>query len=86
MKIELGQKVRIYPLYDATAGIEKKDFQQMTSYGEVVGINRRGRWFSVEYEAGGQKLRMSFTEDDIDEGKVILCGRRKVDKNHNRHL
>ena len=64
MKIELGQKVRIYPLYDATVGIEKNQFRKMTSYGEVVGINKRGRWFSVEYEAGGKKLRVSFTEDD----------------------
>lgn len=84
--VELGQKVRIYPLSDAAAGIDKEEFRQMASNGEVVGINRRGRWFSVEYEAGGKKLRMSFTEDDIDEGKVVLCGRCKVDKNHNRHL
>lgn len=75
--VEIGQKVRIYPLYDATAGIEKNEFKQMASYGEVVGINRRGRWFSVEYEAGGHKLRMSFTEEDIDKGKVVLCGNKK---------
>lgn len=75
--VELGQKVRIYPLCDAVAGIDKEEFRQMASYGEIVGINRRGRWFSVEYEAGGRKLRMSFTEDDINEGKVVLCGRKK---------
>ena len=75
--VEIGQKVRVYPLWDATAGIEKKDFWQMSSYGEVVGINRRGRWFLVEYDAGGKKLRMSFTDEDIEEGKVVLCGGKK---------
>ena len=75
--VEIGQKVRIYPLCDAPVGIEKEMFKQMSAYGRVVAINHRGGWFSVEYEAGGQKLRMSFTEEDIDKGKVVLCGRKK---------
>lgn len=75
--VEIGQKVRVYPLFDSPAGIEKNDFRKMSSYGKVVAINHRGRWFSVEYDAGGKKLRMSFTEEDIEEGKVVLCGGKK---------
>ena len=74
--IKIGQKVRIYPLLADAPGIEKTAFKQMSSVGVVVGENQRGGWFLVEYEAGGTKLRTTFRPEDIDEGKVVLLGRR----------
>lgn len=74
--IRVGQKVRVHPLWDDPPGVDKKAFKQMQAAGVIIAVNHRGGWFLVEYEAGGTKLRSSYRLEDIDEGKVVLLGRR----------
>lgn len=74
--IKVGQKVRVHPLWDDPPSVDRNAFRLMSSDGVVVGVNHRGGWFLVEYEAGGKKLHATFRPEDIDEGKVVLLGRR----------
>ena len=72
--VRLGQKVKFSPLAAAPAAIEIKFFQGLKTEGTVVGISEHG-WLLVEYDAHGTKLRTTFRFDDIEEGRVRICGK-----------
>lgn len=70
--IKVGQKVRFDP-FEAITGFGSSDNQGKPVTGTVVMVNEPHKWFSVEYNFGGGKMRYSFKFCDI--GQVVwLCG------------
>lgn len=72
--VELGQRVRFSPLAAAPAEVDVKFFNGLRAEGTVAGISEHG-WFLVEYDAHGTTLRTTFRFDEIEEGKVRICGK-----------
>lgn len=60
--IEVGQKVRLEPLKELT-GFATKMNRKEAQVGTVIYVNRRHRWFLVEYF--DRKLRTSFKFSQI---------------------
>lgn len=60
--IEVGQKVRLEPLKELT-GFATKMNRKEAQIGTVIYVNRRHRWFLVEYL--DRKLRTSFKFSQI---------------------
>lgn len=69
MTVAIGSRVRFDSMKDLKQSVEKT---KNIVTGTVVYINRKHRWFSVEY--GEPKLRGSFLLSDIGE-KVHILGR-----------
>lgn len=72
MMIRVGQKVQFDPFHETT-GFASEDNRGNKLIGTVVMVNGPHKWFSVEYECGGAKMRTSFKFYQI--GKwVKICG------------
>lgn len=72
MIVAIGQKVQFDPFEEITGfGSDSNRGNYVT--GTVVMVNEPHRWFSVEYECGGVKLRTSFLFSQIGED-VTICG------------
>ena len=70
--ITVDEKVQFDPFY-AITGFASEDNKGKLVTGTVVMVNYANKWFSVEYECGGEKQRTSFMFFDI--GKVVtVCG------------
>ena len=70
--VEVGQKVRFDPFKEVT-GFASIDNRGKIVTGTVVFVNHSNRWFLVEYESGGNKLRTSFMFSQLGED-VTICG------------
>lgn len=71
--IEVGQKVRFDPFIEIK-GFGIQDNQGKTVTGTVVMVNEPHKWFSVEYDCGGVKMRTSFDFSQIGKD-VLICDR-----------
>ena len=70
--IEVGQQVRFDPFHYINS-FGSTDIKGKFTYGTIVYINKKNKWFSVEY--GSPALRTSFKICDI--GKVVkVCGNK----------
>lgn len=69
-KIETGQKVRFDP-FSHIQSFGSSDIKGRFVTGTIVYVNKRNKWFSVEY--GSPALRTSFKFCDIGNG-VTICG------------
>ena len=70
MMVKVGQKVQFDPFRYIT-GYGAMGIRGQVTTGTIVYINRKHKWFSVEY--GKHKLRTSFKFWDI--GRVVtVCG------------
>ena len=70
--IEVGQKVEFDP-FKTVKGFFFLGNQPETVTGTVVMVNVPHKWFSVEYECNGVKLRDSFKFCEIGTA-VKICG------------
>lgn len=70
--ITIGDKVQFDPFKDIT-GFASEDNRGKIVTGTVVLINYENKWFSVEYECGGEKQRISFKFSQIGKD-VLICG------------
>lgn len=70
--ITVDEKVQFDP-FEAITGFASEDNRGKLVTGTVVYVNYANKWFSVEYECGGEKQRISFKFCDI--GKAVkVCG------------
>ena len=67
----IGDTIKFDPLYHIT-GFCSNDYRGNVVTGTVVMVNYANKWFSVEYECGGKKLRTSFKFSQIGK-EVKIC-------------
>lgn len=70
--ITIDDKVQFDPFKDVT-GFASEDNRGKMVKGTVVLVNYGNKWFSVEYECGGEKQRISFKFSQIGKD-VLVCG------------
>lgn len=70
--ITIDDKVQFDPFIHIT-GFASEDNKGNTVTGTVVEINYANKWFSVEYDCGGEKQRTSFKFSQIGKD-VLICG------------
>lgn len=68
-----GTKVQFDPFKEIT-GFASEDNRGKMVTGTVVLINYENKWFSVEYECGGAKQRISFKFSQVGKD-VLICGK-----------
>lgn len=71
--VEVGQKVKFDPFREVT-GFASEDCRGQIHGGTVVMVNRPHKWFSVEYDCCGVKMRDSFKFSQIGR-EVKVYGR-----------
>lgn len=62
----------IFDPFEAVTGFASEDNKGKLVTGTVVIVNYTNKWFSVEYECGGTKQRISFKFCDIGKA-VTVC-------------
>jgi hypothetical protein len=72
MMITVDEKVQFDPFKEIT-GFASEDNKGKLVTGTVVLVNYENKWFSVEYECGGEKQRASFKFCQIGKD-VLICG------------
>ena len=70
--ITVDEKVQFDPFREIT-GFASEDHKGNLVTGTVVLVNYENKWFSVEYECGGTKQRISFKFCQIGK-EVLVCG------------
>ena len=70
--ITIDDKVQFDPFKEIT-GFASEDNRGKIVTGTVVLINYENKWFSVEYECGGEKQRTSFKFSQVGKD-VFVCG------------
>ena len=70
--ITVGEKVQFDP-FEVIKGFDIGTIKGKTVTGTVVMVNYANKWFSVEYECGGEKQRTSFKFCQIGKD-VFICG------------
>ena len=70
--ITVDEKVQFDP-FEAVTGFASEDNKGTVVTGTVVMVNYANKWFSVEYECGGTKQRISFKFSQIGKD-VTVCG------------
>jgi hypothetical protein len=69
--ITIDEKVQFDP-FETITGFASEDNKGKLVTGTVVFVHYENKWFSVEYDCGGKKQRISFKFCDI--GKtVVIC-------------
>lgn len=63
----------IFDPFKEITGFASEDNRGKMVTGTVVLINYENKWFSVEYECGGVKQRISFKFSQIGKD-VLICG------------
>ena len=70
--ITIDDKVQFDP-FEAITGFASVDNKGNIVTGTVVYVNYANKWFSVEYECGGEKQRISFKFSQVGKD-VLICG------------
>lgn len=82
MKLKVGQKVRFIPLKDVRVFGFEDDGSEKT--GVITYINIPHRWFLVEYDGIGCKLRSGYKFTDVGLTVFIDTGATPVHLKHSR--
>jgi hypothetical protein len=83
--MHIGTKAFFVPSFDNSERYTPQERKEASVMGKIVYINQEHKYFTVEWDHYGAKQRESFKFGDIGK-QVTVGGRRKVDKDHNRHL
>ena len=70
--VVIDDKVQFDPFKEIT-GFASEDNRGKMVTGTVVFVHYQNKWFSVEYECGSEKQRISFKFSQIGKD-VVVCG------------